>query len=301
MAARAPEPMWVRITVTVSADAAPGIADLLLSLAHGVEEQPSAAGVRLVAYLPADSDVEGAVKHLRERLEALRSADVAMGQGRVARRRVRSQVWQEAWKAGFDVVRVGQQLAIKPTWKEYAAAPGEVVVELDPGMAFGTGQHATTRGCLVALANLVRPGMTVFDIGSGSGILAIAAAKLGARRVIAVEINESVARIARSNVALNSVADGVLVMCGDRLRCICGRADIIIANLTSDQIARMAPDVILYLRPKGVFVASGIALEQEADVRKALSRAGLVLREPQREEEWVTMTWELSRDASVAG
>jgi len=297
------EPTFVRLTVKVAPEAAPGIADVLLSLTHGVEERVTDSEVALIAYLPSDADAQLAVERVKDRLRALRAAGVDIGRGSVTRRRIRSKVWEEAWKAGFDVVRIRGQLAVKPTWKTYVPVPGEVVVELDPGMAFGTGQHATTRTCLDALAGAVRRGDIAFDIGTGSGILAIAAAKLGAAHVLAIEVDESAARIAKRNVALNEVGAIVEVICGRALQAIGGRADLIVANLTSAQIVELAADVVAHLRPQGVFVASGIAAEgeQAAAVCDAVEAAGMRLRDTYRVEDWVTLRWDFANDPPALG
>ena len=284
---------FVRLTVKVAPETVPGVADILLSLTHGVEERATDSEVTLIAYVSSDSDAQRAIEQVKKRLRALRAAGIKVGRGSVTRRRIRSKAWEEAWKAGFDVVRIGRQLAIKPTWKKYVPTPGEVVVELDPGMAFGTGQHATTRACLNALAALLRRGDIVFDIGTGSGILAIAAAKLGASHVLAIEADESAARIAKENVQINDAQDVVGVICGGGVQAVRGRADIIVANLTAHQIVELAPAVVGHLRPGGIFIASGIALddEQPGAVRAAVEAAGMELREIIFEEEWVAIAW----------
>jgi ribosomal protein L11 methyltransferase len=287
------EQIFIRLTVEVAPEAAPGIADVLLSLTHGVEERVADSEVALIAYLPCGADPQPAVRRVKERLRALKAAGMDVGRGRVTRRRMRSKPWERAWRAGFDVVSIGGRLAIKPTWKTYKPAPGEVIVELDPGMAFGTGQHATTRACLNALAALMRRGDIVFDIGTGSGILAIAAAKLGAAHVLAVDVDESAVRIARRNVRLNGEEDVVGVICGRGLQAVGGRADIIIANLTAPQIIELAPDAADRLGAGGIFIASGIALEddQPQAVRKAVEGLGLALRESIVEQDWIALAW----------
>jgi len=287
------ESTFVRLTVKVASEAAPGIADVLLSLTHGVEERATDSEVALMAYLPSDADAQCAVERVKDRLRALRAAGVDIGRGSVTRRRIRSKAWEEAWKAGFDVVKIGRRLAIKPTWKTYVPAPGEVVVELDPGMAFGTGQHATTRACLNALAALLRRGDVVFDVGTGSGILAIAAAKLGASYVLAIEVDESAARIAERNIRQNHVETIAGVVCARGLDAVGGRGDVIVANLTAAQIVELAPAVVEHLRPGGIFIASGIALDddQPKAVREAVEGFGMVLRKVLFEEDWVALAW----------
>jgi ribosomal protein L11 methyltransferase len=287
------QPTFVRLTVKLASEAVPGVAAVLLSLTRGVEERATDSEVVLMAYVSSDADAQCAVERVKDRLQALRAAGLDIGRGSVTRRRVRSKAWEEAWKAGFDVVKIGRQLAVKPTWKEYVPAPGEVVVELDPGMAFGTGQHATTRACLNGLAALLRRGDIVFDIGTGSGILAIAAAKLGASHVLAIEVDEPAARIAKQNVHLNDEDAIVGVICGRGLQAVGGRADIIVANLTSPQIVELAPDVVGHLRPGGIFIASGIAAdgEQPPAVRYPVEAAGMELREIIVEEDWAAIAW----------
>ena len=289
--------MWTRIVVKVSPEAAAGVADILLGFARGLEQRTRDSEVRLIAYMTADQDLSRALERIRERLEALRAAGLHVGKGSITARRIRSQPWEQQWKAGLGVVKVPPRLAIKPTWKDYVPAPDEVVVELDPGMAFGTGHHATTRGCLAALARIVRSGAIVFDIGAGSGILSIAAAKLGARRVVAVEVDESAARVARDNVFLNRVAGAVSVVCGSGLRCLRGRADVIVANLTAEQIAALAPQAAGSLRPGGMFVTAGITAGRAADVVAAATEAGMTVREREEQEEWVTITLEVGTNA----
>jgi len=295
------QPAWTKLTVKIAPEAAPGIMDVLLSMARGVEERVAGSQVWLIAYLPGEPEVGRFLARVRERLQALREAGLEVGRASITTRRICSRGWEEAWKAGLDVVRVTPRLAVKPTWKDYVPAPGEVVVELDPGMAFGTGHHATTRGCLDALARLVRGGEVVFDIGAGSGILSIAAAKLGARRVVAIEVDELAARIAADNVALNRTAESVAITCGSGLRCVRGRADIIVANLTAAQITELAPAAAAHLRPGGVFIASGIAADQAAAVRDAVAHAGMTLRESRERDHWVTMVWEVGGNAPPAG
>lgn len=301
MPARDREPLWAKVTVKVAPEAVAGVADVMLSVSHGVEEQPRGAEVGLVAYV-SSAHTAKALERIRERLAALRAAGLEVGSAAVAVRRVRSRKWEDAWKAGLDVVRVPPRIVIKPTWKDYAAQSGEeAVVELDPGMAFGTGDHATTRGCLAALGRCIRGGELVFDIGAGSGVLSIAAAKLGARRVVGVEIDESAARVAAENIGLNRVAHIVAVACGDGLRCLRSGADVIVANLTSHQVAALAPQVRCHLAPGGVFIASGISTAHERAVRVAGEAEGFSVRDRRREGEWLTMVWELGTDAPASG
>jgi len=178
---------------------------------------------------------------------------------------------------------------IKPTWREYTAGKGDVVIELDPGMAFGTGTHHTTVMCLRMLEDTLQPGATVFDIGTGSGILAVAAAKLGAGAVRAVDLDPLAVRVATENIAINKVAAIVTASQGDLLSGVDGQADIIVANIIADVIVQMAPAVPGRLSDGGLFIAGGIIADRLGDVTKALLSNGLTLERVAEEGCWVTM------------
>lgn len=197
--------------------------------------------------------------------------------------------WATAWQAYYKPVRLGSRLVIRPTWEEYAARPGDVVIEMDPGMAFGCGTHATTAMCLALLEEHLRGGETVCDVGTGSGILSVAAALLGAGRVIAVDIDELAVRTARENAARNGVADRVTVLQGDLLDNLAGvKADLVVANIIAGVIVRLATDVAAASKPGGLFIASGIIRERVDEVRRALLGAGLKIVTERSEGEWVT-------------
>lgn len=148
-----------------------------------LKESEETEVVRVKAYWALDEELEGKLQHLAARLDGLAAHGIDKGAGAVSWKAVADEDWAETWKEFFHTEKIGARTVIKPTWEEYEAKAEEIVVELDPGAAFGTGQHATTSLCIRALENLVRPGMTVFDVGTGSGVLAIVAAKLGAKRV----------------------------------------------------------------------------------------------------------------------
>jgi ribosomal protein L11 methyltransferase len=208
-----------------------------------IPEVKDTATVTVRAYLPVDDALDGKLRLLEARVADLVRYDIDKGRGRISWREVKEEDWANAWKEHFHPVRIGERLVIKPSWEEYAAGDGELVIELDPGMAFGTGTHATTAMGLRLLEEVVRPGDTVFDIGTGSGILAVAAAKLGAATVRAVDLDPVAVRVAGENVAANAVGDRVTVVAGDLLTGFEGKADVIIANIVADVIIRLVPDV----------------------------------------------------------
>jgi ribosomal protein L11 methyltransferase len=195
--------------------------------------------------------------------------------------------WKDVWKLYFKPFRLTDRLSVKPSWEPYTpAAKDERVIELDPGMAFGTGLHETTALCARFLESAVRPGASVFDMGCGSGILSIAAALLGAGEVFGVDLDDAAVEVARANVAANGCADRVRVVKGDLLAGASFKADIAVANLTADLIAALAGGLRAYLKEDGVFIASGILTERRAHAVSALEAAGFCVAESVEAGEW---------------
>jgi len=200
------------------------------------------------------------------------------------------QEWETAWRKHYKTLRVGNRLIIKPAWEDYEAMTGQVVIEIDPGMAFGTGQHATTRLCLLAFETYLRPGMTVLDLGTGSGILAIAAAKLGASSILALDINPAVVVIARSNVEANGVAGIVTVEQGTLPLGTKGKIfDLVAVNITADVIEELSHSLASCLEPRGIIIASGFAEERLEGVIERLDQVGIKTMEVLAEEQWRTI------------
>lgn len=188
--------------------------------------------------------------------------------------------WAEDWKQHFSAMRFGSRLVVKPTWEEWQQQGNEAIVSLDPGMAFGTGSHETTRLCLQALADQFEEApvpTSVLDVGTGSGILAISAARLGAARVVGCEIDPEACRVAAENVAMNKVAATVEIT--DRLLDdIDGLYDLVIANIMAEENVRLAQQLMARLSKQGTLILSGILNEKEAFVRAGFS--GYDLPEP---------------------
>lgn len=197
--------------------------------------------------------------------------------------------WSEAWKAHYAVLHVGQRTVIVPQWQDYTPQPGEVAVILDPGMAFGTGTHPTTRLCLAALEEVIRPGMRVLDLGTGSGVLAIAAARQGAAGVLALDNDSIAVDSARRNISFNGLGDVVQVRAGSFERAQ-GPYDLILVNILAQIIVDMLElGLADLLAPQGIMVASGIIDTQEDQVRHALAAHGLRVVERQAEHDWIAL------------
>jgi ribosomal protein L11 methyltransferase len=187
----------------------------------------------------------------------------------------------------FHVTHVGKHIVIKPSWEAYEAEPDDVVLELDPGMAFGTGTHPTTCLCLQGLEEIIRPDTLVFDVGTGSGILAMAAARLGARAIKAVDIDGVAVRTAKENIAKAGLTDRIDVKQGDLLHGTEGQADVIVANILADVIIQLLPDVPGKLKDDGVFLASGVIEQYLDDVTRAAEAVGLTVTKVDRIQDWV--------------
>ena len=201
--------------------------------------------------------------------------------------------WRENWKAHFSLLRVGRSMVIKPTWIEYQAAPGELLIDLDPGMAFGTGYHPTTYGCLEAIEQEVRPGMVVLDLGTGSGILAITALKLGAARVVALDQDHEAVRAARQNFRRTRVQRQVSLAQGTVPHPLAGAGlfNLAVANISDRAIRERAPFIAPSLAPQGLFIASGILTKERERVDDALSELGFSPVDARHHEDWVTITY----------
>ena len=245
--------------------------------------------VRVKAYWALDEELEGKLQCLAARLDGLASNGIDKGAGAVSWKAVADEDWAETWKEFFHTEKIGARTVIKPTWEEYEAKAGEIVVELDPGAAFGTGQHATTSLCIRALEDLVRPGMTVFDVGTGSGVLAIVAAKLGAKRVEAVDFDPVAVRVARENVRQNGAEDVVHTERSDLLKSVAGEADLIIANIIADIIVRLFGEVKGSLAAGGTMLLSGIIEDRLADVVEAAGRHGFSVEKIEQEKGWAAV------------
>lgn len=211
---------------------------------------------------------------------------------------LREEDWETSWKAYFKPIRIGGHFLIKPTWESVDILEGDIVLELDPGMAFGTGTHPTTTLCLRTLEGVVKPGQRVFDLGTGSGILAIAAAKLGAK-VDAVDLDSVAIRVAQENVDLNGVNDRVRVVRGDLGTMLTGQADVVIANIIADVILILLSDLKRLLHPDGEFLASGIIENRAEDVEEGLKEAGFEIVERIEDSGWILFRARWANRASV--
>ncbi len=194
--------------------------------------------------------------------------------------------WSENWKQFYKTTRIGERVVIKPSWEEYEEKPSDLVIEIDPGMAFGTGTHETTSMCTEALEKHIRPGDRVYDIGTGSGILGIVAGKLGASQVLGVDFDPMAVKVAKENVKNNGLEDMVIIEEGDLFKTVSEKRELIVANIMAEIIAGMVFDVKKYLKDDGIFISSGIILEKISLVENKLIEAGFKILEVKQENSW---------------
>ncbi len=288
---------WWEISVQVDGEAAEAVCELFNRYGQGgavVEqivdgannETPTALTAVVKAYLPATSRGQESRQRLEEGLWHLSQLyPIAPPQIR----ELAQADWATAWREQFTVLHIGHRLVIKPTWLNYSPSSAEAVIELDPGMAFGTGLHPTTRQCLLALEEHLRPGMSVLDLGCGSGILAIAAAKLGARTVLALDTDPTAVEVAQANVQANGVQERVTAAHGSLLE-VQGTFDLVLVNILAGVIVELIAQGLLdSLEAGGIIVTAGIIEEQAAKVEAALRGQGVASVGRQVERDWVSL------------
>lgn len=193
--------------------------------------------------------------------------------------------WLYKWQENFKPTKVGERIVVKPSWEEYSAKEGELVIEMDPGMAFGSGLHETTTLCIKALENVLAA-ERVLDVGTGTGILAIAAMLLGAKRCLGIDIDADAVRIAKENVERNGLTKEIELREGDLMAGVDFEADIIVANLMADLVIRLSPAAAEHLKPGGIFISSGILDIKEDIVAEAVREAGFEIIEVLHDGEW---------------
>lgn len=244
--------------------------------------------VKVKGYLPSGDSMNNVVESIKKAVDMLDEYGLDKGRAAVLVKEVKEEDWANSWKEYYKPFKIGENIIVKPSWEDYDVKPGDVVLELDPGMAFGTGTHETTRMCIELLEKYMLKGSDVFDIGCGSGILSIAASKLGAGKVTGVDIDEVAVKASMENINISRV-DNVEVIHGNLLDVIKDRADIIVANIIADVIVKVCEVIPGFLKPRGVFISSGIIKDKAEDVKMALKNNGFNIIEVREMGEWVAI------------
>ncbi|RXT15499.1 50S ribosomal protein L11 methyltransferase [Ammoniphilus sp. CFH 90114] len=247
-------------------------------------------GVIVKAYLPINGHIAETVEEIKQRVQSLEAYDIPIGRAEITLAEVHEEEWAIAWKKYYKPVRISERITITPTWEDYTpASEEELIIELDPGMAFGTGTHPTTVLCIRALEKYLQSGDEVIDVGCGSGILSIAAAKLGAKSVLAMDLDEVAVKSTFLNSELNQVEGKINIKQNNLLEGISTPVDLIVSNILAEIIVRFVDDAYSLLPLEGMFITSGIIGQKEQEVREALIQAGFDVIEVQELEDWVSI------------
>lgn len=281
---------WLAVTVSTTAEAEEAVNHILFGEgAKGtvIEEENK----RVTAYFPANDDGGSLVERIKKRVCGLKEFGLDIGRPKVVIKRVQDEEWANAWRENYHPFRVTQNIVIKPSWRLFVPQKNDVVIEMDPGMAFGSGLHFTTKSCLVLLEKHVKKGDLVLDVGTGSGILAIAAAKLGAGEVVALDIDEVAVQVAIANVQDNDVRDVVRVIHSSPENVELEKCNMIVANIIAEVIVELLPCFNRLLKDGGTFIGAGIILKRLDAVLEAAEKQGMVLKETysDEQEQWVSI------------
>lgn len=237
------------------------------------------------AYFAEEDNIEEILGYVNEKLVELKEMGIDLGEAKVEHEKMYEEDWANTWKQYYKPSKVGEKIVVKPIWEEYEEKEGELVVNLDPGMAFGTGTHETTRMCIQALEKYVKEESTVFDVGCGSGILAIAAAKLGAKLAVGVDLDPVAVESSIENVGYNNL-NNIEILHGNLVEVIDGKADIVVANILAEIICILTDDVKRVMKDGGVFITSGIIHDRVDMVCEKLEATGFEVIEKNRDGEW---------------
>lgn len=288
---------WSRFAVTCPSAAVEAVVGIMLEVTgSGPVVEDAGDRKRVSVYVAAGPEAEGCYIDLRTRLMDVPRYLAGDSPLEISHEVVEDQDWEQTWKEFYYPVRVGRRLVIKPTWYPWppddrpdAARPDDIVIELDPEMAFGTGSHPSTRLCLVALEDLVAQGDTVLDVGCGSGILTLAAIGLGAADVTAVDVDPVAVATTRANVARNGAAERVHVRRGDIHSVDAGEFRMIVANINGPVVCEIAPEAYRKLRLGGYFIASGLVEHSASEVTRAQQAAGFIPADLRRQDGWACL------------
>ena len=242
--------------------------------------------ITLKAYFPQNEDIERINSFIKNRLITIPLKESGSILGGVTLNSIDDEDFAENWKKYYKPLRIGKKIIIKPSWEVYEEKEDDIVIDLDPGMAFGTGTHETTYMCIEALESFIRVGDLVYDIGCGSGILSVVAAKLGAEKVVGIDIDPVCIDVSKENIRLNSIDDKVQVYKGDLFEFVDDKADLIVSNIIAETIIDMVKELHIYLKNDGTFIASGIILSKVESVEDALTRSGFKILNTKTLGEW---------------
>ena len=309
---------WQELTITVSREAEEVVSNILIDLgSQGVAIDDSAdylgqvdqygelfpeveqsERVRITGYYPDSVDIEDIAAQANERLAELDGFGLETGDIELTRQELAEEDWADNWKKYFEPARITHDLTIVPSWTDYEVTTGEKIIKLDPGMAFGTGTHPTTKMSLFALEQVLRGGETVLDVGTGSGVLSIASSLLGAKDLYAYDLDDVAVRVAQENIALNAGTENIHVAAGDLLKGVDIEADVIVANILADILVNLTDDAYRLLKDEGYLIMSGIISEKWNLVRESAEAAGFFLETHMIQGEWNACVFKKTKEIS---
>ena len=309
---------WQELTIHVHRDAEEAVSNLMIETgSQGVAISDSAdylgqedrfgelypeveqsEMIAITAYYPDTLDIEEVKATLAARLADLTDFGLETGQVSLESQELAEEDWADNWKKYYEPARITHDLTIVPSWTDYEATAGEKIIKLDPGMAFGTGTHPTTKMSLFALEQVLRGGETVIDVGTGSGVLSIASSLLGAKAIYAYDLDDVAVRVAQENIALNPDMDNIQVAAGDLLRGVDLEADVIVANILADVLIHLTEDAHRLVKDQGYLIMSGIISEKWDMVRASAEAAGFFLETHMIQGEWNACVFKKTDDSS---
>ncbi|MGT2865460.1 50S ribosomal protein L11 methyltransferase [Streptococcus fryi] len=263
-----------------------------------VPEVEQVETVRITAYYPDTVEMTELEAAILARLNELQEHGLNTGEVQIFRQELAEEDWADNWKAYYEPARITHDLTIVPSWTDYEPKVNEKIIKLDPGMAFGTGTHPTTKMTLFALSQVLRGGETVIDVGTGSGVLSIASSLLGAESIYAYDLDDVAVRVAKENIALNPNMTNIQVATGDLLKGINVEADVIVANILADILIHLTEDAYRLVKDEGYLIMSGIISEKWEMVKASAEQAGFFLETHMIQGEWNACVFKKTKDRS---
>lgn len=247
-------------------------------------------GVLIKGYFEKNEFIDEKIKTIKEKIHMLPLYDLNIGSGDVSTSELEDRDWNSEWKKYFKPTRIGNKIVIKPTWEEYKEKEDDVIINIDPGLAFGTGTHETTSMCIEEIEKYANEDSVVFDIGTGTGILSIVSAKLGCKEIIGVDSDENCVVTARENIKENQVDDKINIIKGNLLDSINTKANLIVANVVADVIIGISDYISEYVYDEGIFISSGILTERATEVENALKNNNFEIISISKKDVWACIT-----------
>ncbi len=284
---------WAQINIETSRSAEDALSYLLIEeLSSGgvqIEDDMSdPEKIKLIVYFPSDDIVGERINKIKQKLDEMRSLGLDVGKGSISIKNFDNFDWQSAWKDHFKPLPIGKRILVYPSWEDISEfSSRDIKIQIDPGMAFGTGKHSTTILSLELLEKTIKGGEKVLDIGTGSGILAIASAKLSAKSVLAIDIDPIAVSIAKENSKINGVADKIKVICGDLASSIRGRYDVIVSNIFTKVLLTMPSDIKSHLNSNGYWILSGILETERSLIESVLIKEKFDILDTNNHQEWI--------------